>query len=60
MTEHSVSTADQSGAGAMRAIRIHEHGGSDVLRAETVPGPNPAMTNCSFAFAPPVSTPSTG
>jgi len=28
MTEHSVSTADQSGAGAMRAIRIHEHGGS--------------------------------
>jgi NADPH:quinone reductase-like Zn-dependent oxidoreductase len=26
----------------MRAIRIHEHGGSDVLRAETVPRPEPS------------------
>ncbi|ELY75286.1 NADP-dependent oxidoreductase [Natrinema gari] len=41
MTEHNTATTDRSAAGTMRAIRIHEHGGSDMLTAETVPRPEP-------------------
>ena len=45
--------------GSMKAIRVHEFGGPDVMQLEDVPDPTPGRTRSSSASARPASTPST-
>ena len=44
----------------MKAIRLHEHGGPEVLRYEDTPAPSPGPARCSSGCMPQGSTRPTG